>query len=280
VKSDVRYTVEDVRVKGKRELFRAGPRMRFVMPRISVRVTQWILNHLPSTTPNEVTAISAMLGIFAGFLLVPTGWGWAVAAFLLYQLHILTDYVDGEIARVRSLASVRGAYYDLMVGRLVKPIVLYGAAIGSWLTHRGATDADFDLLLGALIVAGFLLDKEAVDVWYRANTGSGQIEDPYVVRSDHALAGWRRVVVRVIVGLRSIPAFLGYQIAAGVAWSLGVHTIWTVSSYQVTPRSLILIVYAAAYPVLALARAIYIARTGHIPRRQDLVRDEEGIPDD
>jgi phosphatidylglycerophosphate synthase len=280
MKSEVRYTVDDVRVKGKRELFRAGPRMRFVMPRISVRVTQWILNHLPSTTPNEVTALSAMLGIVAGVLLVPTGWAWAVAAFFVYQAHVLTDYVDGEIARVRSLASVRGAYYDLMVGRLVKPIVLYGAAIGAWLLHRHGTDADFDLLLGALIVSGFLLDKEAVDVWYRVNTGRGQLEDPYVIRSDHALSGWRRLVVRVVVGLRSIPAFLGYQIAAGVAWNLGVHTIWTVHHYQVTPRSLILIVYAAAYPVLALARAVYIARTGHIPRRQDLVRDGEGGADD
>jgi phosphatidylglycerophosphate synthase len=280
VKSDVRYTVEDVRAKGKRELFRAGPRMRFVMPRISVRVTQWTLNHLPSTTPNEVTAVSAMLGVAAGVLLVPTGWAWALASFVVYQAHILTDYVDGEIARVRSLASVRGAYFDLMVGRVVKPVVLYGAAIGSWLAHRQATDADLDLLLGAFIVAGFLLDKEAVDVWYRVNSGRGEIEDPYAIRSDHALTGWRRVVVRVIVGLRSIPAFLGYQLAAGVAWDLGVHTIWTVNRYQVTPRSLILIVYAAACPLLALARAIYIARTGHIPRRQDLVRDEGGVPDD
>jgi phosphatidylglycerophosphate synthase len=274
VKSDFRYTVEDIRVKGKRELFRAGPRMRFVMPRISVHVTRWLLNHAPSTTPNQVTAVSAVLGVSAGVLLAPTGVWWAVAAFFVYQTHILTDYVDGEIARVRDLASVRGAYYDLMVGRLVKPFVLYGAAIGSWLAHPSGTDADFDLLLGAVIVAGFLLDKEAVDVWYRANAGRGEIEDPYVVKSEHALRGRRRVLVRVIVGLRSIPAFLAYQIAAAAAWDLGVHTLWRVGSYHVTPRSVVLVVYAISYPVLAIARAVYIVRTGHIPRRQDLVRDD------
>ena len=274
MKSEARYTVEDIRVKGKRELFRAGPRMRFVMPRISVRVTQWVLNHLPSTTPNQVTVVSAALGVVSGLLLIPSGAWWALGAFLLYNAHILTDYVDGEIARVRNLASVRGAYYDLMVGRLVKPIVLYGGAIGTWVAHRATGDADIDLLLGALIVAGFLLDKEAVDVWYRANIGNGELEDPYVVRSEHAVTGWRRILVRVAIGLTSIPAFLGYQILAGAAWQMGVHTLWQVGGYQITPRSAILLVYAVTSPATALIRAIFIARTGHIPRRQDLVRDD------
>ena len=59
------FTVEEVRVGAKRELFRAGPRMRFLMPRISVRVTTWILNHAPTVTPNQVTSVSALLGIGA-----------------------------------------------------------------------------------------------------------------------------------------------------------------------------------------------------------------------
>jgi phosphatidylglycerophosphate synthase len=266
------YSVEEVRTKGKRELFRAGPRMRFVMPRISVRVTQWVLNHAPSVTPNQVTFVSAVLGAGAGILLIPTGLVWAVAAFVLYQLHILTDYVDGEIARVRNMASVTGAYFDLMVGRLVKPIVLYGAAIGAWLSTRGSTDADLDLLLGAIIVAGFLLDKEAVDVWYRANPGRSDLEDPYVIRSDHAVTGARRVAVRIVVGLRSIPAFLVYQIVAALAMDAGIHTLAVIHGYELTPRGAVLFLYAVSFPALALFRSLYIARTGHIPRRQDLVR--------
>ena len=267
------YSLEDVRVGAKRELFRAGPRMRFVMPRISVRVTRWVLNHAPSVTPNQVTFVSAVLGIGAGaFLLVPTGVAAPIAAFFFYQLHILADYVDGEIARVRQLASVKGAYYDLMVGRLTKPIVLYSAVIGTWLSHRNAPGAALDLFLGALIVVGFLLDKEAVDVWYRANAGRGDLEDPYVVRSERTLKGARRVVTRVAVGVRSIPAFLVYQIIAAVLTALGVGSL-TLLGYDATPRSVILMLYAVSFPALALFRSIYIARTGHIPRRQDLVRD-------
>lgn len=268
------YSLEEIRVKGKRELFRAGPRMRFLMPRISVRVTRSILNHAPGVTPNQVTLVSAVLGLVAGALLLyPRGIIPAVLAFVVYQAHILADYVDGEIARVRELASVNGAYYDLMVGRLTKPIVLYCAAIGTWLSHRSAPGASLDLALGALIVFGFLLDKEAVDVWYRANAGRSDIEDPYVVRSERGVSGVRRVLVRVFVGLRSIPAFLVYQIAAAVLVAFGVDRLGVVAGYEVTSRSLILVWYAVTFPSLAFLRSTYIVRTGHIPRRQDLVRD-------
>jgi hypothetical protein len=32
-------------------------------------------------------------------------------------------------------------------------------------------------------------------------------------------------------------------------------------------------IYAVAFPALALVRTVTIARTGHVPRRQDLVSD-------
>jgi phosphatidylglycerophosphate synthase len=267
------YTLEEIRVKGKRELFRAGPRMRFVMPRISVRFTKWILNHAPSVTANQVTFVSAVLGMLSGVLLAGSGVWLAVAAFVVYQLHILTDYIDGEIARVKELASPKGAYFDLMVGRFVKPFVLFGAAIGAWLSGGRTNDGGIDLLLGALIVTGFLLDKEAVDVWYRSNMGRGLIEDPYVVQSEHAIRGARRFVIRIAVGIRSIPAFLVYQIAAAVLVAFHVEP-WNIGGYLLTPRSAILWFFAVSFPALAMLRMFVIARTGHIPRRQDLVRDE------
>jgi len=267
------YSLEDVRVGAKRERFRAGPRMRFVMPRISVRVTRWILNHAPSVTPNQVTFVSALLGITAGtLLLAPIGLPAALAAFFVYQLHVLADYVDGEIARVKGVASLKGAYFDLMVDRLIAVVVLYTAAIGTWLSHRYASGSAVDLLLGGIIVGGFLLDKEAVDTWYRVNVGRGDVEDPYVVRSEWALKGPKRALARIVVGLCSIHAFLIYQIVAAGAIALGVDHVG-VLGYDATPRSLILILFAVSYPTLALYRAISIARTGHIPRRQDLVRD-------
>jgi phosphatidylglycerophosphate synthase len=269
--SSMAYSLEEIRVLAKREPFRAGVRMRYLMPRVSVRVTRWILHHLPNVTPNQLTLVSGVLGVAAGaFLLFPRGIAPAVAALLLYQLHILFDYVDGEIARVKQLASPLGAYYDLMVGRLVKPVVIYGAVIGTWLGTKDPTDAPRDLLLGTLILLGFFLDKEAVDVWYRANAGRTDLEDPYVVRSDRPVRGLRRRVARVLVGLRGIQTMLVYQVLAAVVTTLGVHTVH-LAGIETTPRGVVLMAYAVAFPAVALIRTVIIARTGHIPRRQDLV---------
>jgi phosphatidylglycerophosphate synthase len=265
------YSLEEIRVLAKREPFRAGVRMRYIMPRISVRVTRWILHHLPNVTPNQLTLVSGVLGFAAGaFLTFPRGIAPAVAAALLYQLHILFDYVDGEIARVKQLASPLGAYYDLMVGRLVKPVVIYGAVIGTWLGTKDPADAPRDLLLGTLILLGFFLDKEAVDVWYRANAGRSDIEDPYVVRSDRPVRGLRRRVARVLVGLRGIQSLLVYQVIAAVVTTLGVRMV-QFGGVETTLRGVVLMVFAVAFPTVALVRIVIIARTGHIPRRQDLV---------
>lgn len=265
------YSLEEIRVLAKREPFRAGVRMRYIMPRISVRVTRWILHHLPKATPNQLTLVSGVLGFAAGaFLLFPRGIAPAVAAALLYQLHILFDYVDGEIARVKQLASPLGAYYDLMVGRLVKPVVIYGAVIGTWLGTKDPTDAPRDLLLGTLILLGFFLDKEAVDVWYRANAGRADLEDPYVIQSERPVKGLRRRVARALVATRGIQAFLLYQVIASVVTTLGVHRIH-LGGIETTLRGVVLMAYALAFPTVALVRTLIIARTGHIPRRQDLV---------
>lgn len=270
------YSLEEVRVLAKREPFRAGVRMRFVMPRISVRVSRWLLNHAPAVTPNQLTAVSGLLAVVAAaFLLLPSGIAPAVAAWLLYQLHILFDYVDGEVARVKRMASPVGAYYDLMVGRLTKPVLLCCAAVGTWLAARPLGGGSVDLLLGMVVLVGFFLDKEAVDVWYRANAGRSDLEDPYVVRSERTLAGGVRAIARALVGLRGIQAFLGYQILAAVVTALGVRQLHLPAGIQTTPRGLVLMAYAVAFPTVALVRTLYIARTGHIPRRQDLVADRQ-----
>jgi phosphatidylglycerophosphate synthase len=269
--SSMAYSLEEIRVLAKREPFRAGVRMRYLMPRVSVRVTRWILHHLPNVTPNQLTLVSGVLGVAAGaFLLFPRGIAPAVTALLLYQLHILFDYVDGEVARVKQIASPLGAYYDLMVGRLVKPVVIYGAVIGTWLGTKDPTDAPRNLLLGTLILLGFFLDKEAVDVWYRANAGRTDLEDPYVVRSERPVRGLRRRVARVLVGLRGIQTLLVYMVLAAVVTALGVGTVH-LGRIETTPRGIVLMAYAVAFPAVALIRTVIIARTGHIPRRQDLV---------
>jgi hypothetical protein len=171
---------------------------------------------------------------------------------------------------VRGIESPLGAYFDLMVGRLTKPVILFSAAIGASLSHTDSGGQARNLLVGALIVLGFFLDKEAVDVWYRANVGRTDLEDPYVVQSERSVTGWTRTVARSAIALLSIQAFFVYHIIAAVVTQLGVDRV-RLGSLNASPRGLILIAFAVAFPLFALVRAVYISRTGHIPRRQDLV---------
>ena len=57
---------------------------------------------------------------------------------------------------------------------------------------------------------------------------------------------------------------------AAVVTTLGVHTVH-LGGIETTPRGIVLMAYAVAFPAVALIRTVIIARTGHIPRRQDLV---------
>jgi hypothetical protein len=77
-----------------------------------------------------------------------------------------------------------------------------------------------------------------------------------------------------MVGLRGIQAFLVYQIIAAVVTALGVRQLRLPLGIETTPRGVVLLFYAFTFPALALIRTVTIARTGHIPRRQDLVADQ------
>jgi len=57
-------TLEQVKRAAKREDFRAGVQMRLLMPRLSVRVTRWVVSHT-RLAPNQITLVSFVVGLTA-----------------------------------------------------------------------------------------------------------------------------------------------------------------------------------------------------------------------
>ena len=51
---NIDLTLEDVKRAAKREDFRAGVQMRLLMPRLSVRITRWVVAH-SRLSPNQIT---------------------------------------------------------------------------------------------------------------------------------------------------------------------------------------------------------------------------------
>jgi len=78
-------------------------------------------------TPNQVTFLSAAIAVVACamFVLLP-GYAWAVAAAAVFELSFVLDCVDGQLARMRKMASPLGHLLDFLMDEL-KAMLLFGA---------------------------------------------------------------------------------------------------------------------------------------------------------
>jgi phosphatidylglycerophosphate synthase len=216
-----------------------------------------------AVAPNHITLASLAIGLVAAAAFTATSPFIVLAGLLAFHVHVLLDYVDGEVARCRQLTSVQGAYLDLMTDRLTFPLLMFCAGLGAY-----RTVADPALLIVAFVAAfGLCLDKFVVDAWYRANSGADEIEDRYVEAPDRS--GWRlwrgRLSLLAVMA-RGLTAFLTYTVVAAFADAANVH-VAGISSF----RGLVLAAFAVLMPLGALVRFFYVYRRGGIPRRQQLL---------
>ena len=258
-------TIEDVKRGAKREDFRAGVQMRILMPRLSVHLTRWVLTNT-RLTPNQITVVSLAFGLAAAAGFASTAPLVVALGLLAFHVHVLLDYVDGEVARCRGETSVQGAYFDLMTDRLTFPLLVFCSGLGA---YRASGDPGM-LIVGFIATFGLFLDKEAVDSWYRANAGGTgtEIEDRYVAApARSARRVWRSRLALLAVMSRGLTAFLTYTVCAAVLDVFWRFPIDAIGSY----RAFVLAVFAVLMPLGALARFLYTYRRGAIPRRQQLL---------
>jgi phosphatidylglycerophosphate synthase len=257
-------TLDEVKRAAKREDFRAGVQMRLVMPRLSVRVTRWVIAHT-SLRPDQITLMSFAVGLAAVAAFASTNPLVVLAGLLGFHLHVMLDYVDGEVARCRGETSVRGAYFDLITDRITFPLFIFCSGFGAY-----AQLGDPLLLIVSFIATfGLFLDKEAVDCWYRANSGAAaDVEDRYVAAPTRSASRvWLGRLKLAVVMSRGLTAFLTYTVIAACLDAVTTFPIAAIGSY----RALLMWAFAPLMVIGAVARFIYIYRRGNIPRRQALL---------
>jgi phosphatidylglycerophosphate synthase len=113
---------------------------------LSHPITQVLLK--TNITPNQVT-VAFLIVMFVGALCQldqRDRWVSIGGAFLL-QLGIILDAVDGSIARVKKLYSVKGVYLDMVGHRLVHSVIYASVGIGLYL-RDGAVTPVFLALFG------------------------------------------------------------------------------------------------------------------------------------
>ena len=101
------------------KLFQRGP---------SIYITRLLLS--TSVIPNQVTITGTFLGLLGCYFVLQFEWQWKLAGLGLLYLTILSDKVDGEIARYRKTFSLRGIYWDEINHLIIPPLFWISLTFG------------------------------------------------------------------------------------------------------------------------------------------------------
>ncbi|MFB3816441.1 MAG: CDP-alcohol phosphatidyltransferase family protein [Candidatus Methylomirabilales bacterium] len=164
---------------------------------VNRRASAWItrgLVRLP-VTPNQVTLASLGTGLVAAWLLGQRGWAASLGGLALFQLSVILDHSDGEIARLKFQFSRLGKWLDNWSDHAVDLAVVGFLA---WRVVGGGSGRGAVLLavLAALGITGSFL---AVFFWSLGGPPRpGAAADPLLAmanRDGFCLALWGSVLI-------------------------------------------------------------------------------------
>jgi choline kinase/phosphatidylglycerophosphate synthase len=100
-----------------------GPVSRYLNRPLSTRLSVMLARKGVAITPNQVTTLSFGLALLAGYLFATR---MLIVGGLVTHLSSVIDGVDGELARIRGLASKFGAFYDSILDRIADLALIVG----------------------------------------------------------------------------------------------------------------------------------------------------------
>ena len=99
-------------------------------------------------TPNAITILSMVVGLLAAGFFIPGSWTFALIGALLFQLSVIIDCCDGEVARLTYSESKFGQELDIWADNVVHIAIFAGIACGAYL--QGPWEqSNLPLVLGA-----------------------------------------------------------------------------------------------------------------------------------
>jgi phosphatidylglycerophosphate synthase len=186
------------------------PEWALVLTRLAARL---------GITPNQVTAIGALLCILATFLFYH-GWYWTgLAAGLVFMV---LDTVDGKLARCTITSSWWGNIFDHGIDLVHPPFWWWAWGVG--LAHYGRPlDPELFRLVLAAIIGGYVVQRV--------------IEGTFMRLFDMHIHVWRRFDSRFrLITARRNPnmvILLAFLIGGRPDWGLIAVALWTLASLLV-----------------------------------------------
>ena len=199
--------------------FEDGPIVdRFVNRSLSAHLSRWLV--ASRVTPNQITLASLLTGLLGAWILHVDGLPASLVGLVLYQLSMVLDHVDGEVARLKFQFSRLGKWLDNIGDHAVNL-----AVVGS-LTWRVAVDGTIGhmAMLGLAAAIGVTGSFLIVFWWSLA----GQ-------RPEARRTGPARLAARLLLTLANRDGFclaLWATVLPGhAAWflwalALGANTYW------------------------------------------------------
>lgn len=140
-----RREIEWQLIRGMNKSFE-GPVDALINWRFSMRLTRWLSGFSLRVTPNHVTVLAILLGLFSGAMAAfgrQRLQGWGVTGWLLgylpfalagvgLQVNSILDSVDGELARLRFQYSKLGQWLDNLADDIVDNAFLVALGWGLW----------------------------------------------------------------------------------------------------------------------------------------------------
>ncbi|MCP3818296.1 CDP-alcohol phosphatidyltransferase family protein [Streptomyces sp. A3M-1-3] len=164
---------------------------RLYMREISLRIDPYLVN--TRITPNQLTYLMVVVGVLGGAALLIPGLTGAILAAVLFQVYLLLDCVDGEVARWRKQTSITGVYLDRIGHYLCEAALLVGFGVRGADVFGGSPNWLW-AFLGTLAALGAILIKAETDLVDVARARSGQpaVKDEASVPRSSGLALARR----------------------------------------------------------------------------------------
>ena len=108
---------------------------RVFVRRLSAYVS-WLIAAFTPLSADAVTVASITLGTIGGLLCAGGTVGTSILAIVLLQAAYVLDVADGEVARIRGTAGLRGTYLDL-IGHFIQNRALFAGAGWSLIVVTG-----------------------------------------------------------------------------------------------------------------------------------------------
>jgi len=81
-------------------------------------------------TPNQVTIMGFILGVISAMFFALGDYLFLILGIILLHLRIVFDFADGAVARAKNMCTNYGNWLDMVMDRLVDPLVFFGLCWG------------------------------------------------------------------------------------------------------------------------------------------------------